>query len=186
MVTEAGEPAYYETAMSVMILKTERDATRGHVADITGDPGARQTLGNSWRSARYQGCRILRVSVMETRLMSDGGQLKPDQEPDSSGEAVDASASSATWDSIDYKCSEHMSPRYTVDLRGHMSTLDGDVMADTRRPTSRTQQLPRAAGTQDGGTYKSFMNGQAPGSRRNRKLNERVPVVGRNGWWCCG
>lgn len=118
MVTEAGEPACYGTAMSVMILETERHATRGHVAAIIGDPGARQTLGNSWRSARYQGCRILRVPVMETRLMSDGSQLKPDQEPDRSGEAVDASVSSATWDSIDHKCSEDMFPRYTVDLRG--------------------------------------------------------------------
>lgn len=60
---------------------------------------------------------------MVTRLMGDGGQLGPDQEPESSGEAKDASASSATCVSIEYKCSEGDFSRYTVIYQGAYSRI---------------------------------------------------------------
>lgn len=55
---------------------------------------------------------------MVTRLMDDGSQLKPDQEPESSGKAIDASASSATLRSIEYMCSEGISPTDMVIYQG--------------------------------------------------------------------
>lgn len=44
--------------------------------------------------------------------MGDGSQLRPDHGLQSSGDAADEFASSATRDSIDYRCSKDISPRY--------------------------------------------------------------------------
>lgn len=102
---------------------------------------------------------------METRLRGDGSQLRPDLEPESSGEAVNTSASAAPCGTIEHECSEDISPRYMVEYHGACVRtrwrLDGKARGRRR---AEHAQLPRAAGTKDGGTHKSFMNGQSPGA----------------------
>lgn len=110
MVTGDGEVACWKTTMSVMILMTEQVAARGHVAEAHGDPGA---TSNSWNKPNTSS--LARLSHPRSvsdgdEADGDGSQLRPDLEPESSGEAVEASASSATCESIVYKCSEDTSP----------------------------------------------------------------------------
>lgn len=53
-------------------------------------------------------------------------------EPESSGEAGDAPASSATCESIGYKGFETPLRDTWSNIRGHVPVLDGDLMAKTR------------------------------------------------------
>lgn len=50
--------------------------------------------------------------------MDDGSQLRLYLGPQSSDDAADEFASSATRDSIDYKCSKDISPRHMSEYQG--------------------------------------------------------------------
>lgn len=86
--------------------------------------------------------------------MDDGSQLTPPGSPDSSCEAIDASASSATCYSIDFHHSEGISHGYMV---GYQRSGTRIGWRFGWRGTRQTMQTPRFNSNRDKhqGTYKS-------------------------------